>query len=168
MMDTTLWALLACTVLAFAYSFSRDRHLPVEAVGSAWKTFGGVWPELLLGFLLAGAIDVLITKGAVTGWLKDASGGRDVLIGWAAGLLLPGGPYVAFPIAAALMHRGASPAMIITFITAKTLLSPIRMLTYEAPLLGWPMTLARFIPAILLPPLLGYLGQWLYRTFNQS
>jgi hypothetical protein len=40
--------------------------------------------------------------------------------------------------------------------------SPIRMLTYEAPLLGWPMTLARFVPGVLAPPLLGLVGQWLF------
>jgi hypothetical protein len=50
-------------------------------------------------------------------------------------------------------------------VTAKTLVSPIRMLTYEAPLLGWPFTLARFIPGVLLPPLMGLGGQWLFAAF---
>ncbi len=39
------------------------------------------------------------------------------------------------------------------------------MLTYEAPLLGWPLTLARLIPGVLLPAVLGWLGQWLYLLF---
>jgi hypothetical protein len=47
------------------------------------------------------------------------------------------------------------------------LVSPIRMFTYEAPLLGWPLTLARFIPGVLLPPVLGYLGQWLFNAFKR-
>ena len=51
-------------------------------------------------------------------------------------------------------------------ITAKTLVSPIRMLTYEAPLVGWPLTLARFIPGVLLPPVMGVIGQWLFRLFG--
>jgi hypothetical protein len=40
--------------------------------------------------------------------------------------------------------------------------SPIRTLTYELPLLGWPLTAARVLPGALLPPLMGLLGQWLY------
>jgi len=32
-------------------------------------------------------------------------------------------------------------------------------------LLGWPLTLARLIPGLLLPPALGWLGQWLYTLF---
>jgi hypothetical protein len=45
--------------------------------------------------------------------------------------------------------------------------SPVRTLTYEAPLLGWPLTLARFIPALVLPPVLGLVGQWLYNLFRR-
>ena len=75
---------------------------------------------------------------------------------------MPGGPYLFFPVAAKLFESGASPGALIAFLTAKTLVSPVRMLTYEAPLLGWPLTLARFLPGVLLPPLMGWLGQLLY------
>jgi len=57
---------------------------------------------------------------------------------------------VLFPVAADLFRHGAAPAPLITLLTAKTLVSPIRTLTYEAPLLGWPLTLARFVPGVLL------------------
>jgi hypothetical protein len=50
---------------------------------------------------------------------------------------------------------------LICLLSAKTLVSPIRTLTYEAPLLGWQLTLARFIPGVLAPPLLGLIGHWL-------
>lgn len=40
------------------------------------------------------------------------------------------------------------------------------MLTYEAPLLGWPLTLARFIPGVLLPPFMGLVGQRLFAVFE--
>ena len=35
------------------------------------------------------------------------------------------------------------------------------------PLLGWPLTLARCIPGLLVPPLLGLLGQWLFNLFRR-
>ena len=69
-------------------------------------------------------------------------------------------------MAASLFQRGAAPGPLISLLTAKTLVSPIRMLTYEAPLLGWPLTLARFVPGILLPPVMGVVGQWLYGVLN--
>jgi hypothetical protein len=39
-------------------------------------------------------------------------------------------------------------------------------LTYEAPLLGWPLTAARLIPALLVPPVLGVVGELLFRLFG--
>jgi hypothetical protein len=42
------------------------------------------------------------------------------------------------------------------------------MLTYEAPLMGWPLTLARCLPALFLPPLMGMLGQWLFNLFTKK
>jgi uncharacterized membrane protein YraQ (UPF0718 family) len=67
-----------------------------------------------------------------------------------------------FPIVASLFAKGAGAGALIALISAKTLVSPIRMLTYEAPLLGWPLTLARLLPGLFLPPLLGIVGQWLF------
>jgi hypothetical protein len=40
------------------------------------------------------------------------------------------------------------------------------MLTYEAPLMGWPLTLARFLPGVLLPPFMGIIGSWLFAVFS--
>jgi uncharacterized membrane protein YraQ (UPF0718 family) len=98
-------------------------------------------------------------------WLGGEASGRGILIGWVVGLVIPGGPYMFFPVAATLFRQGAAPAALLTLITAKTLISPIRMLTYEAPVLGWPLTLARLVPGLLLPPVVGLLGGLLYKWF---
>ncbi|HEX7212597.1 MAG TPA: permease, partial [Methylomirabilota bacterium] len=132
---------------------------------STGRLLSGVWIELALGFVLAGLIDVLIPAPVLSRWLGDERLGQGILVGWAAGLVMPGGPYLVFPVIANLFRSGAAPGPLIALLTAKTLVSPIRMLTYEAPLLGWPMTLARLIPGVLLPPALGWIGQWLYTLF---
>jgi hypothetical protein len=66
-----------------------------------------------------------------------------------------------------LFQKGAAAGPIIALVTAKTLVSPLRMLTYEAPLLGWPLTLARLIPGLFVPPLLGVIGQWLFLALQR-
>ena len=140
MMDANTWILLGLTVAALIVAGARRPAL-------------------------AGLVDVLIPSATMVRWLGAESEGRGILIGWVVGLIIPGGPYVFFPIAATLFRQGAAPAALLTLIAAKTLVSPIRMLTYEAPLLGWPLTLARFIPGVLLPPVMGLIGQWLYNRF---
>jgi uncharacterized membrane protein YraQ (UPF0718 family) len=167
-MDASLWILLGLVVIALAVAFAKDPALPLRGLEASGRLFRGVWIELALGFLFAGLMDVLIPAPALSKWLGDERPGRGILVGWGAGLLIPGGPYLVFPVVANLFQKGAAPGPLISLLTAKTLVSPIRMLTYEAPLLGWPLTLARFIPGVLLPPVMGVLGQWLYSVFNHS
>ena len=166
-MDASLYVLAGLVVVAMAAAFARDTSLPVRALAASGRLLQNVWLELALGFLLAGLIEVLIPQPVLSRWLGGESMGRGILVGWAAGLVMPGGPYVFFPIVANLFRNGAAPAPLITLLTAKTLVSPIRTLTYEAPLLGWPLTLARFVPGVLLPPVMGLLGQWLFGLFKR-
>jgi len=163
--STTL-ILLGLVLIGVGYAWWKDPALPLQGLQASGKLFGGVWIELALGFVLAGLIDVLLPAATISRWLGAGASADGLFAGWAVGLALPGGPYLAFPVAAKLFEGGAAPGAVIALLTAKTLVSPVRMLTYEAPLLGWPLTLARFIPGVLLPPLLGCLGQWLYFLFK--
>jgi uncharacterized membrane protein YraQ (UPF0718 family) len=166
-MDASLYILLGLVIAALVAAFVQDVHMPLRGIAASGRLLRSVWIEITLGFLLAGLIEVLVPAQAMAQWLGRENLGRGILVGWAAGLILPGGPYMLFPIAANLIRTGAEPGPVIALLTAKTLVSPIRMFTYEAPLLGWPITLARFIPGVLLPPVLGYLGQWLYTVFKR-
>ncbi len=165
--DASLWILLGLVVVALAVALVRDRALPWAGLGASARLLRGVWIELALGFVLAGLLEVLIPAPVLSRWLGAEQPGRGILVGWAAGLVMPGGPYLVFPIVANLFRNGAAPGPLITLLTAKTLVSPVRMLTYEAPLLGWPLTLARFVPGVLLPPVMGLLGQWLFGVFKR-
>jgi uncharacterized membrane protein YraQ (UPF0718 family) len=167
-MDLSMILLIVIILAVAAAVALRDPALLWVALGHSGKLVGTVWIELLLGFVLAGLIHVLIPEAAVMKWLGKQDLGYGVLAGWGFGLLLPGGPYVTFPIAANLFNQGAAPGPLIALISAKVLLSPIRVVSFEAPLLGWPMTAARLLPSLLLPPLLGLIGHWLYQLFNQK
>lgn len=166
LIDLSTWILLSLTLVALAVAFTRSPSLAGDGALAGAKLLQSVAPELLLGFLLAGLLEVLISASSLHRWLGADTSARGIAIAWAFGLLLPGGPYVLFPIAAQLFRAGVAPAAIITLVTAKTLVSPIRMLTYEAPVLGWRMTLARLLPAILLPPIVGWLGGVIYRVLE--
>jgi uncharacterized membrane protein YraQ (UPF0718 family) len=164
--DASLVVLLGLVVIATGVAFWKDPALPLRGWEASLRLLRGVWLDLVLGFLFAGLMDVLIPAPTLSKWLGAEHPGRGILVGWGAGLLIPGGPYLLFPVAASLFQRGAAPGPLISLLTAKTLVSPIRMLTYEAPLLGWPLTLARFVPGVLLPPVMGVVGQWLYGVLN--
>ena len=166
-MDVSFFVLLGLTMALAAVALSRDPALLGQAARATGRLLGSVWMELVLGFMLAGLVDVLIPTSVLVHWLGGERTGRGILVGWGAGLLIPGGPYVLFPIMANLFGKGVAAGPLIALISAKTLVSPIRMLTYEAPLLGWPLTLARFAPGVLVPPLLGLVGQWLFDLLSR-
>jgi uncharacterized protein len=164
-MDISLGILLVLVVCLGVFAFAKDRSLPLQGLYAGGQLFGSVWIELLAGFIIAGLLEVLLPPSEIIKWLGAESSTRGIFIGWLAGLLIPGGPYLLFPIAAKLWNTGAAPGMLITLITAKSLVSPIRMLTYEVPLLGWPLTLARCVPALFIPPIMGVLGQWIFNSW---
>ena len=166
-LDSTSLLLIALATGLALLAWRRSPDMPLDGLKASLRMLSGVWTDILLGFVIAGLIDVLLPSSRFASWLTGETATRAVGIGWLAGLIIPGGPYVVFPLAARLFQQGVAPGAIIAFVTAKTLLSPIRMFTYEAPLLGWPMTLARFIPAVIMPPLLGALGQKLYVLFSR-
>src|SRR6516225_487671 len=165
-MDPSLLILLAMVLIAEMVAVVWRLDMPLEALKGSARLLRGVWLDLLLGFIFAGLADVLIPQPVLSRWLGSQHPAQAILVGWAAGLLIPGGPYLVFPILASLFQKGAAPGPLITLITAKTLVSPVRMLTYEAPLLGWPLTLARLIPGVLLPPVMGIVGEWLFAVFG--
>ena len=167
-MDAGLVLLLTLVAVAALTAYAKHPSLPVEGLYASGRLFGRVWVELLLGFLVAGLLEVLVSPGEVAAWLGTESSMRGIVVGWLAGLAIPGGPYLLFPIAAGLWKTGVAPGALIALITAKTLVSPIRMLTYEAPLLGWRLTLARCVPALFLPPIMGVVGQWLFNLFMRK
>src|SRR5215831_18492513 len=125
--DISLVILLVLAVGVGVFAFAKDRSLPVQGLYSSGRLFGSVWIELLLGFLIAGLLDVLISPSEITAWLGTESSTRGILLGWMAGLVIPGGPYLLFPVVANLWKTGAAPGALIALVTAKTLVSPIRI-----------------------------------------
>ncbi|MXW30819.1 MAG: permease [Chloroflexi bacterium] len=107
-------------------------------------------PALFLGFILAGLLTVLFPPRVVGRWMGDEAGVKGVLIGAAAGVLSPGGPYVMYPIAAALMHGGAGIASISAFSVARNIFTANRFLVYELPFLGVPLALAKTLSTLWL------------------
>lgn len=165
--DSSIWVMGGLTLVMILWAYIKGPDLPLRGFQATWGLLQDVWLPLLLGFCLAGFFDVLVPREVLVKWMGEQSGWKGILIGWFIGLAMPGGPYVVFPIAASLFNQGVGVGPLVTFITAKSLLSPTRLFSWEAPFLGWPFAAARAIPSLLLPPLVGLLGQRLFALFNR-
>jgi hypothetical protein len=128
------------------------------------RTLLQVTPLLLAAFLIAGLTQALASKEIIERWLSARAGVRGVLLACLGGALIPGGPYVYYPIAGALLNSGAGLGVLVVFVAAKNLWS-ISRLPYEFALLGTRLTMMRFALTLVVPPLLGMLAESLFGGF---
>jgi hypothetical protein len=84
----------------------------------AWS----VLPNLVLGFAAAGLIVVVVPPSLIGAAIGDESGMRGLLIATIAGILTPGGPFLQFPLVAALAKGGAAPGPLAAYLTAWSLI----------------------------------------------
>jgi uncharacterized protein len=166
-MDSSVAVMGGLLILMVVWAFMRDSNLPLRGFQSAVRLLEDVWLPLLLGFAIAGLFEVMVSRELLIKWMGEESGFRGIMVAWLVGLLLPGGPYIVFPIAASFVKQGVGAGPLITFITAKLLLSPIRTFSWEVPFLGGAFVAARNIPSVLLPPIVGVIGQRLFVLFSR-
>jgi uncharacterized membrane protein YraQ (UPF0718 family) len=95
-------------------------------------------------FILMGLMEVWLPKDKIQVWLGNDSGLRGGILSLALGTLPTGPLYVAFPLAASLLHKGASITNVVIFLGAWAALK-IPQLMVEVKFLGWSFALVRFV-----------------------
>lgn len=94
-------------------------------------------------FILMGLMEVWLPKDKIQKWLGNDSGLRGGILSLALGTLPTGPVYVAFPLAASLLHKGASITNVVIFLGSWAALK-IPQLMVEVKFLGLKFTLVRF------------------------
>jgi len=107
-------------------------------------------------FLLMGLIEIWVPKDQIKKWLGSGSGIRGGLLSLAFGTLPTGPLYVAFPIAATLLRKGASINNVVIFLGAWAALK-IPQLMVEIKFLGVPFTGLRFSLTLLMLIIMGFI-----------
>ena len=116
-----------------------------RAINSVIESLLQVAPQILAGLLVAGLVQVLLPKEVVSRWLGDGSGMRGLFIAEVAGALTPGGPYGSFALVYALGKVGADIGVLVSYLTAWSTLSLMRLIVWEIPFLGVRFALLRFV-----------------------
>jgi len=93
-------------------------------------------------FILIGLFDVWAKREVIEKHFGEDSGLRGYLWSILLAATTVGGTFVAFPVANALYHKGARMAMIMTYISAASLVM-IPMTIMEAAILGLPFSMIR-------------------------
>jgi uncharacterized membrane protein YraQ (UPF0718 family) len=167
--DISLFILIALVLAAFALSLWKGGwQLTFLSLTKAGGLFEIIWFRLLLGFILGGFIQVLIPKSLVSKWLGSGSGLKGILIASYVSMFATGGPFIWLPIVASIYRSGADIGPVLSLITARGILSIQMLVIWQIPFFGAELSLSRYIPCLLVPPIVGLLGRATFRIFGWS
>lgn len=161
-MDTTTLILVLISVLLLAFAFFQGRDLPLAGLMVAGRTLWRNLPVLLLGFVIAGLVQILVPKELISHWLGAQSGVKGVLVACAVGGLVPGSPYAIFPLVAGFYQAGAGLGAVVGFISAWSLWSVTR-LPIEMALIEPKAALVRYGITFVVPPIAGLFANTITR-----
>jgi len=156
--DTTTLVLAVAAALLLALAFRRGPSVALDGLLAAWGTLRRNLVLLILGFVLAGLVQVLIPRALINRWLGDQAGVKGILIGCVVGGLVPGAPYATFPLVASLYQAGASLGAVVGFVSAWALWSVSR-LPVEIALIDPRPALIRYAITFVVPPIAGVLAE---------
>ena len=149
----TLW----CIAFIFFLLSWRDSPDTVKRGGTlAFDTTKKNALLILMAFIIVGFVTALSPDKLVQAWIGPTSGWQGILLAEIVGMLLPGGPYVVFPLIAILAQAGAGLAPVITLITSWSTQS-LLTISFELPFMGWRFTAIRWGIGLIIPMLAGFM-----------
>ncbi len=153
--------LFAMTVVLLTVAYRRGGETHIQGLKTGAKMLKNTLPLLILAFILAGFIQVAVPPEMIKSWLGEEAGWKGIVIGTLAGALIPGGPYVTFPIFAAIFQAGASIGTAVSLITGWAMLG-VGQLPFELALLGPRFTVARLSTVFWVPFIAGAIAQYIF------
>ncbi|MBS3809193.1 MAG: permease [Desulfobacterales bacterium] len=164
-MRNTVLAMSGITILLAVVGVIRQGpKIIIQALMAGGEMLIEVAPLLIAAFILAGMIQVVVSRETINKWLGKDSGIKGIMLGGIAGALIPGGPYIFYPIAASFLLSGAEIGTAVTFVVAKNLWSLSR-LPMEIALLGPKLTFVRFVVTLIFPLIVGLIANTFFKGY---
>ena len=161
-LSTLILSLAALALGVIAYI--KDPGLPLIGARNGLSFLGFILPRLIPAMILAGLVQVVVPQEFVSRHFGRQGGLKAIVIASAAGMLTPGGPMVSMPFMVALANSGVAIAPLVAYMTAWSLFGMQRIISWEAPLLGWHFVGARVLASLAFPILAG----WLVSVFSSE
>jgi uncharacterized membrane protein YraQ (UPF0718 family) len=153
--STIVLAVLALALAVIAYL--KDPGLPLIGARNGLSLLWFILPRLVPALILAGLFQVLVPRDLVSRHFGQQSGLKAILLATFAGVLTPGGPMVSVPFMVALANSGAAMPPLVAYMTSWSLFGMQRIISWEAPLMGWHFVAVRVVPSLAFPVIAGWL-----------
>jgi uncharacterized membrane protein YraQ (UPF0718 family) len=154
--------LIAVALVLAVIAYIKDPGLPWIGAKTGASLLWVILPRLVPALLLAGLLQVLVPQDLVARYFGRTSGFRAIAIASLAGVITPGGPMVTVPFMVVLANSGMALPPLVAYMTSWSLFGMQRIITWEAPLMGWHFVAVRVISSLAFPMLAGWLVATLY------
>lgn len=156
---------VTCLALASMLVRRSGAQALLPALVEAGKDLLDLLPKLVAALLFAGFAMALVPGPAVADLLGMQSGLLGVAVAIGLGAIVPGGVFVAFPLAVAALHLGMGPVQAVAFLTAWSTLALHRTVALEVPMLGGRFVTIRLMASLGLPMAAAGLSALLFLAF---
>jgi len=153
---STLVLVLLAVVLAVV-AYLKDPGLPWIGTRNSLSLLAFILPRLIPAMLIAGLLQVVVPQEVVSRYFGREGGLRAIVFASLAGVVTPGGPMVSMPLVVALANSGAALPPLVAYMTSWSLFGMQRIISWEAPLLGWHFVGVRVLASLAFPILAGWL-----------
>lgn len=154
-MNSATLILWGISIVLLIVSWRKGAETLQKGAEMAWGITKQNALLILMAFIIVGYVNVLSPEKLVTAWIGPDSGWGGIFLAEFLGMLLPGGPYVVFPLIAILYQAGAGLAPVITLITSWST-AALLSISFELPFMGWRFTLVRWGLGIFVPLFAGF------------
>lgn len=154
----TLWGLCA---IALVFALRAGNGVAAGGARFAAGQLRTILPMLAMALPAAGFIAELVPDELARSWIGPDSGARGIIIASLAGGLIPGGPFVSFPLVLAFAKSGAGVPQLVALTSGWAVLAFHRVLIWEWPVMGARFTLLRLLCSLALPAASGFAAQGL-------
>lgn len=147
-----VWTLVAILV---TIALRRSRATAKEALRIGIMQGRVLVLRMPLAILVGAFLVEIVPQEVLRSAIGQESGLTGILIASVAGGLLPGGPFVSFPIAVAFYKAGVGVPQMMALLTAWSVYAIHRTLNFELTMMGGRFILLRLASSCLFPPFAG-------------
>jgi len=158
--DAGFLMVLGVAVVSGALVWRRDGAEKVqEILTGGLDLILSISPKVAAAVLLAAWLRLLLPRDKISRHFGGKQGLRGMSLAVLIGIILPGGPMTAFPLAVAFFQAGAGFGVLVAFLSSWLLLGANRTIVWEMAFLDYHLVGQRYLISLPLPFLFGWLAQ---------
>ncbi|MBN1289483.1 MAG: permease [Actinobacteria bacterium] len=162
--DWTLLAVLAPLTLVLSLVFQDQGRRAGKVTWEFFLEMLVIFPAVLI---IMGLFAVWVSREKVVKYLGEGSGIRGLVLSMLLGALPTGPLYIAFPMGAMLLKKGARVANVMAFLSAWACIKiPQELMEFQ--FMGWKFALTRLSITIVLVGILCLIAEWIYNRIPEK